>query len=312
MGEWSKKIGEFGEKIIDDFFKQIGWADAQKGVSITCNKPEKHKLSGEERNTHGIDKLFSYESKLIDEQLEIILVSVKYTTKKYKKNPNSEFKNHFRDLAQTIECFKLSQERQNINNSASGVSQTKDIGVLFWLSNHRESDDDVISKVANVSLTDDFDYDSIYLVDNNRAAFIYYSIQYAQRKFNNCDINFYYQDTGKNFNPVKKTNCGKILPVQFINSSILPFRIEKKELNEVSLLITAIEDFDKDDLKRLMGLAQQVTQNWAGKIYIAFPDYDELLHGNIVKEVKMSLQDKNFTQRIEVTSFIDDFRNANN
>ena len=30
MGEWSKKIGEVGERIVADLLEEIGWGDAQK------------------------------------------------------------------------------------------------------------------------------------------------------------------------------------------------------------------------------------------------------------------------------------------
>lgn len=311
MGEWSKKIGEFGEDLIDEFFKMIGWGDAQKGIQLTCFRPEKHTLSDHNRTTHGIDRLFSYDSKLIQEQLEIIIVSVKYTSKIYPKSPNSTFKNYFKDLAHTIECFKFSEERRNINNSAVGVYETKDIGVLFWLSNDKETDDDIISKVENANIDSELEYDAIYLVDNKRAAFLYYSISFARRKFANQEVDFYYQDTGKNMNPLVKVNRGKVLPVQFINSTILPFRIENLQTSEISLLLTSADDFDKNDLKRLIGLAQHITQDWAGKVFIAFPDYNRLSHDNIVQEVKLTFGDKNFTEKISVESFIDDFRNSN-
>jgi hypothetical protein len=308
MGEWVKKIGEFGEQVVDDLFEKIGWIDAQKGVELICNKPEKHKISESGRTTHGIDKLFSYVSPLIDEQLDIIVVSVKYTTGVYGKNPVTKFKPHFHDLAQTMECFKTSQERQMINNNAVGVSQTKDIGVLFWLSNDKKSDDEVISKVSNAVINDE-DYDVIYLVDNKRAAFLYYSIEFVRTKFPSYKVEFYYHETGKNINPATKKNSGKVLPVQFINSSILTFRVESKS-GEASLVITVIENFDKGDVRRLMGLAQQITHNWAGKVYIAFPDYNSLDRGNEVSEVKQVLTDKNFTERVYVMSYKSDFRNT--
>lgn len=39
MGEWSKKVGEKGEKIVDYFFKEIlGYNSVLTGESITCIK----------------------------------------------------------------------------------------------------------------------------------------------------------------------------------------------------------------------------------------------------------------------------------
>lgn len=38
MGEWSKKIGEYGEDIVERFLSIIGWKDPAKGIQINCLK----------------------------------------------------------------------------------------------------------------------------------------------------------------------------------------------------------------------------------------------------------------------------------
>ena len=67
MGEWSKKVGEKGEKIVDYFFKEIlGYNSVLTGESIKCIKGEKHKNAKKDRTTHGIDGLISAKSPLED------------------------------------------------------------------------------------------------------------------------------------------------------------------------------------------------------------------------------------------------------
>ncbi len=34
MGEWSKKVGEHGEKVVKEFFDLIGWSSSQDGVEM--------------------------------------------------------------------------------------------------------------------------------------------------------------------------------------------------------------------------------------------------------------------------------------
>ncbi len=95
MGEWSQKVGAAGESLVQEFLQLIGWGSAQRGVTLPCARPEKHQISNAERGTHGIDFLFTYKSPLMDEVLQNVLASVKFTSKPYPRNPTSKFKEHF-------------------------------------------------------------------------------------------------------------------------------------------------------------------------------------------------------------------------
>jgi hypothetical protein len=81
------------------------------------------------RNTHGLDCFISYHSQLHARVLDHLVISSKYTSVPYPDNPTSAFKGHFRDLAHTLECFKLSGVRQAANKSFSNVDMARDIGV---------------------------------------------------------------------------------------------------------------------------------------------------------------------------------------
>src|ERR1043165_2286221 len=83
VGEWSKKVGEFGEDIAGEFLHTIGWGAAQKGVELSCTRPEVHKRGSAERRTHGIDYLVSYPSPLFDAVGHNLVVSVKHSAEPY-------------------------------------------------------------------------------------------------------------------------------------------------------------------------------------------------------------------------------------
>lgn len=36
MGEWSKKIREYGEDLVEKFLSYIGWNEPVKGITIPC------------------------------------------------------------------------------------------------------------------------------------------------------------------------------------------------------------------------------------------------------------------------------------
>lgn len=300
MGEWSRLIGEYGEEIVHNFLQIIGWGTAQKAVTIPCLKTAHNK------QTHGIDFLYSSVSKLIDRTLENKLISVKYSSKPYPQHSTSLFKNHLKDLLHSIDCFHLSEVRTSINQRFTGVDQTNDIGVLFWLNNTDENEN-VIEKVSHAR--DDFKdvaYDSVYLVDNHRASFIYTSISHLKSKFPSCEIDFFYPSTGKNINPFEKNFSGKALPVQYINSSILPIRVEYN--NQITFAVSVIDGFSESYLRRVIGLSQELSSTLVNNILILFPDYNRMEHSNIVQTAKSSFTDEKLVQIIEVESFNDTFR----
>lgn len=307
MGEWSKKIGEAGESLLGEFFGLIGWDHSQKGIDIDCSKPEKHGGKASNRRTHGIDFLSSFASPLIDGQFQNVLTSMKFTSGPYPPNPNNTFKDYFVDLAGALECFKSSKERLQAYSGREGIRQVIDVGVLFWLTNQPGPQDDLISRVATAQVSTDCVFQAIYVVDNHRIAFIYDSLKYVKARFPIATSReFYYQETGKNLNPMTKVKSGRILPVEFINTSVLAMRVEEK--SEVALVISEIDGFSEDGLKRLLGLAQILSGNWAKRIVITFPDYVPLMHHNEVQRVKAAFSDKNTTAALEVACYREDFR----
>lgn len=312
MGEWSKKVGEHGENIASLFLQTIGWGVPQHGVALPCLHPEGHKKSPDSRGTHGVDYLTARRSPLVDGVGQNLLVSVKFSSDPYpKSNPNRIFKEHFTDLAHTLECFKNSSERSHLVQTMKGVTRTQDVGVLFWINNDRAGNNDMISQANRAILPDTLSYEVIYLVDNRRAQFVFDSVHYANIVGQGQDVAFFYHATGKNLNPVTKETYGTFLPVEYINSSVLAFRIADKSSARSTLLISTLESFSEAGLKRLMGLAQSISQGWCSKVVLAFPDYDRLNHENIVLSAKSCFSDPMFAQGVEVHSYESDFRTMN-
>jgi hypothetical protein len=308
MGEWSRRVGEVGEDIVGDFFELIGWADAQRNITLPCVKPDRHGTSATPRSTHGIDYLFSYESKLLSRTLDHLVISVKYTADSYPPNPNGKFKDHFVDLSKTMECFKRSAVKRSSSSHFSGIDHSRDVGVLFWLSNNTSVTEDILHKVASVRGIDDYNYGTIYAVDNRNVSFIYDTLRYLALHRKDSTVEFLYPDTGKNYNPIDKETSGEILPVEFLNSGILPLKLINSDGSKTGA-ISLIENFSIESLKRLMGLACAVTSDFATETLILFPDYDRLIHENHVSEAKSSFRNKKFTETVRVLSYQTNFRN---
>ena len=308
MGEKSKIIGEYGEKTVENFLKLIGWGSSPSNIEFKCIRPTKH----DNARTHGLDFYFAYKSPLVDSVLKSVSISVKFSNKVYPNSPNSKFKEHVKDIATAIECSKNSDDVIQFIASINGYSQTEETGVLFWLSNNIETYDDLITKVSTAQLTLENQFHSLFVVDNKRIDFIYKSIVFAKAKYPNSEILFYYPDTGKNILPTEKKNCGKILPVEYINSSILPLRIQDKETGKTTLALFTIDSFESRDLKRLIGLAQDISKSWSSGVLIAFPNYNTLNHKNDVKAAKLIYENNELIDNLEIASFNDSFTSLQN
>jgi hypothetical protein len=304
MGEWSKKIGEYGEKVIENFFEAIGWSDLSKGIELPCINGKKHlNDKGNPKQTHGIDFLYSYINPLVSAQLNNVLISSKFQNKKYPNNPSSTFKAFIDDLIETLECFDGSESKSSISLGFQ-CSTINDVGVLFWLNNQLDSNDDLILSVSNSRIADTQTNKTIFVMDNKRVAFILEIMKYIKMKSEKFDYSFYYPNTGQNLNPQGRQNVGKVLPVEFLNSSIIPIRLENKDNpKEKCLFLATIDSFEEDDFTRLMGLAKDITTDLAGEVIIAFPDYNELTHKNLETSAKQKFSVPEFTKTVSVVNF---------
>lgn len=311
MGEWSRRIGEVGEDIIGEFLDLIGWGDSQRNLTLPCMRGQRHGSREKPRKTHGIDYLFSYESQLSQRTLEQLVISVKYTLDPYPANPSGKFKEHFLDLSKTMECFKGSEIRKSSTSQFSGVDNAREVGVLFWITNDNSVANSVIQRVADVRNVDEYNYRSIYVVDNKCVSFIYDTVKYLSINKPDSEIEFFYPNTGRNYNPITRESSGKILPVEFINSNVLLLTLTSRDNNKTFVIATT-DDFQRDHLKRLIGLSHEITSNLVSDTLILFPDFDRIRHENQVSEAKSSFKEKRFTEKVRVSSYRTDFRNINN
>lgn len=298
-GEKSKNSGEFGEKIVTNFLDLIGWTSAENGITIDCVNDEHGRTS----KTHGIDGYFGYKSKLLQYYVqEDILISVKHTVNKYPSNPTTKFKEHLKDLAEGIDCFPQ-DEKYSQRKIPESIQKRVASGVIFWISQADEDSKDIINKVSNFRNTDKLDYGPIYLVDNNKLSFILQSINYAKRHFS--DYNFAYHATGFNQNnPAESMDFGKVLPVQLINTSLLALKVTKGDQDNLAIFVN--ENFSEDSLKRVFGFAKVLASSWPKKTFIFYGDYHNLDGKNTVKRVKTTFNDREFTDKVEVKSYIED------
>lgn len=314
MGEWSKKIGEQGENIVKYFFEElVGFQNIYRsGIEIPCSFSERHKKdNAKQRLTHGIDGLISYACPLVEELLEIGVVSVKYSVDKYPSDPKSKFKDWFIELAYTMRCFSNSDEYHKVNASISDVSDTSISGLLIWLSNSEEDKNrNVLPDISNSTFSgNELIYDKIIVVDNARMNFLFNLIQPIKNSFGEKNFDFVYHKTGMNNTLSQRFSFGKKLPIQYISSDIIPIRLTKGD--DIFLVIGTRDNFNPDDLLRLIALSKEFNHLEAtSKTLISFPDYNKLIHEDIVKSVLAQISNNSsYINQIEVVKHDFDFRN---
>jgi hypothetical protein len=298
VAEKSKKTGEFGENVVEELLKMIGWIDLIKNEDIPCLNETYHQISNKPRKTHGIDFIFNYESQLVNNRQESNIISVKY--EESYSSFVSNFKSYLKDIAFAKQCFPYSKFYKT--NVASNIESKNTNGVIFWLSRtDNEFSKDMYKEIINFRNSENIEFESIYLVDNLRASFIYSVIKDLNSRYQN-DYHFLYQTTGNNINTINRKTDGIILPVEMVTSPIHIIKscIGKKETLNIYLL----KSYNEEDFGRLISLSRDLTENWASKIQIFFEKYDKLQFENSVNNIKSKFADKNLTQKINVSSFV--------
>lgn len=199
-----------------------------------------------------------------------------------------------------MQCFPYSKFYKT--NVAPNIENKHINGVIFWLSRtDNEFNKDIYKEITSFRNSENIKFESIYLVDNLRASFLYSVIKDLNSRYPN-DYHFLYQTTGNNINTINRKTNGIILPVEMVTSPIHIIKscIEKQETLNIYLL----KPYNEDDFGRLISLSRDLTENWASRIQIFFEKYDKLQFENSVNNIKSKFADKNLTQKINVSSFV--------
>ena len=310
MGEWSKSIGERGEKIVKFVFEEIlEFNSLIEGTSIECNKGEQHKDKQAKKNksTHGMDGLIYLESQIEDGLLDTVVISSKYTIK-YPENPKSLFKSHLKDLAFTIECFKNSKINSEINQRFNTVTKTELTGILVWLSNDDDINFNLNSKVNNITIDNQLIFDKIILLDNNKVNFLFQSIYRAKETYGKENVSFVYHNSSLNYSSQQSLTYGKTFPINYLYSDIIPMRVEHN--NSIFLILFINDDFSLENFSQLLSFAKTFDHlNSIEKTIISYKNFDSLLNEKSIKDVLVNFQNYNLEKNLFVKKFPIDFRN---
>ncbi len=300
MGENSRNIGELGEAIVKEIFNNILHWGGINNIEVVCGKKGEHK-----KNTHGIDAFTVYKCPLQFGIQQFVYTSIK----NIKDYPNpAKLLNHAKDIVEASKCFRLSERWRKQRDT--GLA-TRHAHVLFMLK-HSGADDEPLSAKLSVNELKDKD-EVLYIVDNSKLNFLTNAFNFAKTLYpqETHQITFGYPETGvSNGEGCGRQDSGSLIPIQFLTSPILPFRISS-DIGDYKVLYLAVKDeFSQDSLIRILALAQSMTSGWCNKIVIGFPDYREGEHAQEKDGAFMRFNQESFTKMVDVKCYKNSFRNA--
>lgn len=307
-GEKAKSSGEYGELIVKNLLELFGWKNCDSGVTVPCIYTDAHKKEGATKSEkHGIDYVFQYKSPLRDSTKQDVLISVKCRDgyPKTEEGIKSKFKEFLIDIAQARMCYPACEISKR---KIPGTNKKVYSSVIFWIDRNREDgreNDSVVDKINGFYLKEDCQYDTISLVDNARAQFLFAAINYSKNKFGK-EAKFFYISTGLNNANLMRQYTGEMLPYEYLNSNVIPMAVNQNDQKTLLLLIK--DNFCEEYLSRLIGLSQEITYDWTANIIIAFPNYNKFENEEQVKSAKSKFEDSNFTDKISVLTYNPDFR----
>ena len=302
MAEFSKTIGEIGEDIVNQFLNRIGWTNKLDNPDFRCLKPEAHRLEqSKPRSTHGMDFCFGHESPLFSRRYDAMLVSSKYSTKKYPASATKKVRRFFTDVDQGIECFRRSEPYNALKRGVRGIDSSLIRGLIFYINNQNDQPC-LLSSLRDARMQDMRNF--IGIIENKRFEFVWNSIDAAER-FESLSLHswaFAYHSTGHNLDANAIAGEGKFLPLELLLGGPLVFRISEVATGRRSMLICVQESFSEESLNSMIDLALEHSgRGWASAVRICFDSYDSIVDKAIVESVKGRYSDRTFSACVSVS-----------
>lgn len=252
------------QRITKKILGLIGWS--QFGENYTV---EKFNERTSETDIHSIDFECDMESNLKENTSDFVMVSAIHDFK-YPNTSKREIEKYLNDTEVVFQDYK---NKKII--PIKKFEKTNYFSLLFWLTtdNNEVTHDFVHSTKDNYKsalLNDELNY---LFIDNKSASFLISSIITANNYRSDVPVKYLYPITEENQSPDKIGQRGLRLPVQYINSSVIP--IAKEDKSKISFLLFCSDPYSPDALKKLIWLAVKLTSGFGNEYLLYFPDYQK-------------------------------------
>jgi hypothetical protein len=282
----------FNHRIAKRILELIGWSQFDENLTIELVDEDTAEVFNPFMDFAG-----DLESKLKENTGDYIMVSsihdIEYpkTSKeeivKFINNSNFIFDEFKRQKTIPLKKYKL----------------TDYYSILFWLTtNNNEVSIDFIHHAKDNFKRDLLNEEITYLlIDNNKANFLISSIVTAKNYRQEIPVKFLYPITENNQSPDKIGQRGIKLPVQYINSSIIP--IAKEDKSKISFLLFCSDPFSAESLKKLIWLTIKLTSGFGNEYILYFPDYNDTIHKNEASRIIRSFSEELLDDKIQLKKY---------
>lgn len=290
-GEQSKKSGEYGEKLAESFLKAIGWQQDLKALTIPCTDGNHTGSGGNQRNTHGDDRVFIYNNPFYESRTDVVHVTVKNNIGGYSEKDSdlrTALKGFVLEANEIIACAQYDTTIHELVTAFAGRRRHEHSSLLIWTSSHNDSfDRDILGACATVRALDETCIYNVYLVDGARINFILSALDHVGRE-QNATHRFYFPDTGL----VNKSDerHARFLPLELVVADMLPLKVSTSEGERLHLYVR--QNFDEEAYTRSIALALSLTGGWGQAVRIGFPDYNAAQHERIAAKAKLPFDNR--------------------
>lgn len=305
MGEQSKSTGEEGENIAEGFLSLVGWSPLASGIDLKCEQPQRHKRKGSESNreSHGVDFIFSYLCPLEPGIRRHVLISMKNSASDKTTPKRQLVKDDLADVATALVCFRNSKQRNDLNRQG-GAKSAVDLGLLIRIN---KDPDEEKSFLEGLSKTEHIDLEgnaTVHFLENARFDFVERCLKHVQSEFQGYTHTYVVSRNALTGSVDVWNTKTAILPIQNLIGGPIVVRLDKCGANGVSescLAIYSQEVFTIERFKRLTSFAQVITGALVD-VTIVFPDFQKLAHSEAVDIALGGLADKDFAKRVRCAS----------
>lgn len=290
-GEKSKKSGATGEALATALLEHIGWRHLIHNTSISCNTPTHVNDEGSPRQSHGEDQIYLYNNPFHDDRTDFVHVSNKNIIGSYPKEGTlrSQFKNHIKELGQTIECAKYNQTLREIGTNFKAKKNRYHAGLLIWLHNdHKDIEKSILTDLAPSRPELDTDV-PFYVIDNGRATFLLKVVDDLRKRSAGGDYQFFYPRIGTSIT-VDEMRTGKELPLELLAADVIPTVLTKGGAKE--LIIYANKSFDTASYKNLMAYGLSFASGLITSIRIGMPNYNPARDEEVARQARLAFHSR--------------------
>jgi hypothetical protein len=255
------------------------------------------------RESHGVDFIFSYICPLEPAVRRHVLISMKNSGSDKTSSKRQLVKDDLADLATALTCFRNSKQRQELNRQG-GAKSAVDVGLLIRINKDRDGDKsflDGLGKSEHVELEGQA---TVHFIENARFDFVEGAIHHVKSAFPEHSHSFVVSRNALTGSIDSWNTKTAILPIQNLVAGPLVMRLERLGMKgevESSLLIYSQEKFTIERFKRLTSFAQVITGSWVD-VTVVFPDFQKLAHSEAVDLALGGLADKGFAKHVRCAS----------